>query len=350
MSRVAAWRLHSCTISIAWTNRKESVPMTVTALGELLIDFAPKQADEDGRPMFAASPGGAPANVCTMAAKLGAEAAFVGKVGQDSFGTFLRGVLLENHVSCQGLRVDEKARTSLAFVTLGEGGERDFCFYRSDGADTQLRPEELDEALLCGSKFLHFGSLSLTQEPCRSATVRAVELARSGGAVISYDPNYRLPLWESETQALEMMRLGLRLADIVKVSQEEAQLLTGQENPDRAAAALRKLGPRVIFITGGASGCFCYTEAARACVPGFRVEAVDTTGAGDTYQGTMLYQLRDLSLEEITAMDVARLTRCATVANAAAAITTTKLGAISAMPNKATLNAFLTAHGEQPLE
>lgn len=324
--------------------------MTVTALGELLIDFAPKQADEDGRLMFAASPGGAPANVCTMAAKLGAKAAFVGKVGQDGFGTFLRSVLSENHVSCRGLRMDEKARTSLAFVTLGDNGERDFCFYRTNGADTQLHPEELDDALLRGSKFLHFGSLSLTQEPCRSATIRAVELARAGGAIISYDPNYRPPLWENVSQALEMMRLGLRLADIVKVSLEEAQLLTGRENPDQAAAALQDMGPRVIFITGGASGCFCYTEAARVYAPGFPVKAVDTTGAGDTFQGTMLYLLRDLSLEEIATLNTARLTRYATIANAAAAIATTKLGAISAMPDKAALNAFLTVHGEQPLE
>ena len=350
MFMAAAWRLRICDISTVLRNRKGKCSMTVTALGELLIDFAPKQADEDGRPMFAANPGGAPANVCTMAAKLGAQTAFIGKVGNDSFGGFLRNVLLENQVCCRGLRVDEKARTSLAFVTLGEKGERDFCFYRTNGADTQLKPEELDESLLRESKFLHFGSLSLTQEPCRTATIRAVELARAGGAVISYDPNYRPPLWENEAQALEMMKLGLRLADIVKVSEEEAQLLTGQKDLAQAAAVLKTFGPRVIFVTGGEAGCLCCGERAQVCVPGFRVEAIDTTGAGDTFQGVMLYQLQNYSLDEIAALDAAQMTRCATVANGAAAITTTKLGAISAMPNKAELNAFLIARGEQPLE
>lgn len=316
----------------------------LTAVGEFLIDFAPKGLSANGLHQFAASPGGAPANVCAMFAKLGGRTAFVGKVGSDPFGAMLRNTLLDNGIAADGLIMDAAAPTSLAFVTLGEDGERDFCFYRKNSADTMLRPEELNREMLENSKFVHFGSVSLTDEPARSATFSAVELARAAGNVISYDPNYRPALWHDEDMARDMMLRGAALADIIKVSDEEAIFLTKTEDLEEASRILAAMGPSVVLITCGAEGVCYRTAADTGRIPGFSVRPVDTTGAGDTFMGTFLYCAKDMSPKEIAFLGGERMGQIMRCCNAAAAITTTGLGAIAAMPDMEQINSLLRAY------
>lgn len=305
----------------------------IVAVGEILIDFTQTGVNEQGIPQYAANPGGAPANLAVAAARLGADTAFVGKVGDDSFGTFLKTVLEDNHVDASGLLVDSKEHTTLAVVSVDKTGERTFAFYRDPSADVNLKPEELPLDLLEHTRILHFGSVSLTAEPARSATYRAAELARAAGALVSYDPNYRASLWLDEDTAIREMKDALRLCDVLKISDEELPLLTGTTMLEAGTEALAKENDiRLIFVTLGAKGVFFRMGDVTGTVPGIAVTVGDTNGAGDTFFGAALSQLVKTGLDGLT---VEKLTEIASFANKAASITTSRHGAIPAMPTLA---------------
>ena len=301
----------------------------IVAIGEGLIDLTQKGVDENGVAQYAANPGGAPANLAVAAARLGAKTAFVGKVGRDAFGSSLRAVLEANDVDTQGLLEDAKEHTTLAVVSVDKTGERSFSFYRNPSADVNLRAEELPEKLLKDTRVLHFGSVSLTAEPARSATLYAARAARENGCLVSYDPNYRASLWNSQEEAVREMKNALPLCDILKISDEELPLLTGTTDPAQGSAILAQLGIRLIFITLGANGAFFRLGEQTGSVPGIPVKVGDTNGAGDTFFGAALSKLVK---EDLNTLTLPRLTEIAAFANKAASITTSRHGAIPAMP------------------
>ena len=301
----------------------------IVAIGEVLIDLTQKGTDELGVGQYAANPGGAPANLAVAAARLGAATAFVGKVGDDAFGHYLKAVLAENHVDVQGVLVDGKEHTTLAVVSVDGSGERSFSFYRDPSADVNLRPEEIPPQLLKDTRVLHFGSVSLTAEPARSATLYAARTARENGCLVSYDPNYRASLWGSQEEAVAQMKAALPLCDILKISDEELPLLTGLTDPVEGSRQLCALGIRLVFVTLGAEGAFFRLGEQTGSVPGIRVTVGDTNGAGDTFFGAALSKLVHTGLDKLT---LAQLTEIAAFANKAASITTSRHGAIPAMP------------------
>ena len=310
----------------------------ITAIGEVLIDLTQSCVTEQGIPRFDANPGGAPANLAVAASRLGAKAAFIGRVGTDSFGTYLRQCLLENGVDVSGLSVDEKARTTLAVVALDEKGERTFSFYRDPSADVNLSWEHVPMELLGHTKVLHFGSVSLTREPSRTATLKAAEYARAQGALVSYDPNYRASLWPDEQSAVRNMLSPLPLVDILKVSDEELPLLTGLSDPDRGSALLAEKGIRLVLVTLGADGAFYRFDGHTGHVPGVPCVVGDTNGSGDTFFGAVLSQL--VKLPGLDALTVSELSRIVAFANKAASITTSRHGAIPAMPTLTEMGLF----------
>lgn len=305
----------------------------ITAIGEILIDLTQTGINEHGVPLFAANPGGAPANVAVAASRLGASAAFVGKVGDDGFGAYLRGVLEKDGVDCDRLYTGS-APTTMAVVAVDERGERSFRFVR--GADRDLSPEEAGSA--AGTKFLHFGSVSLTEDPARSATLAAVRAAREAGVLVSYDPNYRAALWPSQEEAVEWMRRPLDMADVLKISDEELPLLTGTGRLEEGTRALEELGIRLILVTLGGEGVFCRWQGEGWKQPGVPVKVADTNGAGDTFLGAVLSRLcrreGKAPLEDLTR---AELEDILNFANRAAALTCSRSGAIPAMPTLAEL-------------
>lgn len=303
----------------------------ITAVGEILIDLTQSGVNELGIPVFAANPGGAPANLAVAAARLGAATAFIGKVGTDSFGTFLRNTLTENKVDVSGMVTDPHNRTTLAVVALDKFGERTFSFYRDPSADVNLYAEEIPEDQLKNTKFLHFGSVSLTTDPARSATLYAAETAKKHGAIISYDPNYRASLWSDEATAIERMLEPLGLVDVLKVSDEELPLLTGTTDLEAGSQILADKGIRLVLVTLGANGAFYRFDGKTGHVPGVKVKVGDTNGAGDTFFGATLAQLAKFErLDDIT---TDALEQIISVSNKAASITTSRHGAIPAMPS-----------------
>lgn len=306
--------------------------MDITAVGEILIDLTQSGMTEQGIPVFSANPGGAPANLAVAAARLGASTAFLGKVGCDSFGVLLKNTLSQNGVDISGLVTDPHYRTTLAVVALDPAGERSFSFYREPGADVNLTIDDLSPALLQNTKFLHFGSVSLTAEPARSATLYAVETAKKQGALISYDPNYRPSLWRDAADAVEWMRKPLPLVDVLKVSDEELPLLTGTEDLEKGSKLLTDLGISLVLVTLGAKGAFYRLGDTVGRVPGVAVSVGDTNGAGDTFFGAVLAQLAGLP-HPLTVTPV-RMEQIVALANKAAAITVSRHGAIPAMPSK----------------
>ena len=304
----------------------------ITAVGEILIDLTQSGKNELGIPVFAANPGGAPANLAVAAARLGASTAFIGKVGTDSFGTFLRTTLIENHVDVTGMVTDPRNRTTLAVVALDKTGERTFSFYRDPSADVNLSADEISEEQLKNTKFLHFGSVSLTTDPARGATLYAAETARNHGAIISYDPNYRASLWSDEATAIERMLEPLPMVDVLKVSDEELPLLTGTHDLEAGSRILADKGIAMVLVTLGANGAFYRFKGCTGHIPGVKVKVGDTNGAGDTFFGAALSQLAKFgALEDVT---VPELERIITIANKAAALTTSRHGAIPAMPTR----------------
>ena len=302
----------------------------ITTIGEVLIDLTQSGWTEQGIPRFDANPGGAPANLAVAASRLGARTAFIGRVGRDSFGDYLRRCLAENGVDVSGLSVDEKERTTLAVVALDEKGERTFSFYRDPSADVNLSMAHVPLERLGSTKVLHFGSVSLTAEPARTATLEAARTAKASGAWVSYDPNYRASLWSDEETAIRTMLGPLPLVDILKVSDEELPLLTGIADPAEGSARLVEQGVRLVLVTLGAHGAFYRFDGHTGHVPGVPCQVGDTNGSGDTFFGAALSQLVKLnSLDELT---VPELERILAFANKAASITTSRHGAIPAMP------------------
>ena len=302
----------------------------ITAVGEILIDLTQSGVNEQGIPRFDANPGGAPANLAVAASRLGASTAFIGKVGNDSFGDFLRSCLTENGVDVTGMVVDPVQHTTLAVVSLDPSGERHFSFYRDPSADVNLKPEEIPAERLKNTRFLHFGSVSLTAEPARGATLYAARTAKELGAVISYDPNYRASLWSDEKTAVERMLEPLPLVDVLKVSDEELPLLTGTEDLEAGTALLAEKGISLILVTLGPKGAFYRFRGQTGLVPGVPCKVGDTNGAGDTFFGAALSQLA--KLDSLDALTVPELERIVALANKAASITTSRHGAIPAMP------------------
>ncbi|PQQ65936.1 carbohydrate kinase family protein [Acetivibrio saccincola] len=313
----------------------------VIAIGELLIDFLPEGMTENGLSLFSSNPGGAPANVLAMLSKLGAKTAFIGKVGKDGFGQFLKTTLDNMGIDTSNLLMSPEKMTTLAFVHLDKKGDRSFSFYRKHCADVSLDVTELNKELLSSCRFLHFGGVSLTDEPSRTATLEAARIAKESGAIVSYDPNYRPALWNSEQEACHEMLKAIGYADLVKVSEEELLLLTGCEDFSLGADKLLKEGPSVIFVTCGEKGSHVFTKSCHASHGGYRVKAVDTTGAGDTFVGTILWQLKNKSLEEIRQISIVEWEKILAFSNAAGAIVTTKKGAIPAMPEGDMINTFI---------
>ena len=303
----------------------------IVALGELLIDFTYCGKSVSGAGLFEQNPGGAPANMLCAAANLGSKTAIIGKVGRDMHGELLRHVLEEKNVDTSGLVEAEDVFTTLAFVELSETGERRFSFARKPGADTRLEWGEVRKELLTGCRIFHFGSLSLTDEPARTATVEAVRAAKKAGAIISCDPNYRAPLWESERKAVETIRSALPFADVIKISDEEAGLLTGETTPGKAADFLLRGGALCAVVTLGEKGAYAATAKASVLVPARNVPVADTTGAGDAFCGGFLCKLASsgLSPEEL---DEARLAEFTNFAVSVASFCVQKRGGISSMP------------------
>lgn len=313
----------------------------VAALGELLVDFTCNGANAQGNPFYEANPGGAPCNVLAMLAKLGKKTAFIGKVGEDQFGHLLRQVGLEAGISMDSLVMDPHSHTTLAFVKTAENGDRDFSFYRDSGADTLLVPDEVPEDVIAGARIFHFGSLSLTGEPVRSTTQKAVALARAAGCILSFDPNLRPPLWDDLEQAREQIHWGLAQCDVAKISDDELLFLTGGTDFDAGAAKLMEQFPnlQMVNVTAGAQGSISYYQGVRVFQPGVTLGGViETTGAGDTFCACVLNFLLEHGLEHLTADDLTQMLR---FANAAAYLVTTRRGAIRSMPEPEQVLALL---------
>lgn len=304
----------------------------ITALGELLIDFTPCGISEAGMKIFEQNPGGAPANVLVAAGNFGAKTAFIGKVGKDMHGEFLKETLKKYNIETKGLIMDEKVFTTLAFVSLNEKGERTFSFARKPGADTCLTKEEVNLELIKDCKIFHFGSLSLTDNPSKEALLYALEKAKEMNKIISYDPNYRPLLWENKDTAVKEMRAVIKYADIMKISDEETELLTGYKEPEKAALKLIEQGVSLVFVTLGSEGSFLRTKDFQITVKSKKCNVVDTTGAGDAFWGAILYKLteRKNSVFQITEEEGKEYLK---FANTTAGICVEKRGAIPAMPS-----------------
>lgn len=304
----------------------------VVALGELLIDFTMTGADADGYPTMAAHPGGAPANFLAALAKYGRKTALLGKVGTDKFGKLLEGTLQKAGIETRGLIAADDVFTTLAFVTLDETGDREFSFARKPGADTCLRFEEMDLRLIDEAKVFHFGTLSLTDEPARSATMKAVAYARMHDKVITFDPNLRKPLWKSLETAKEQMLWGLGKADVVKISDEEVEFLFGMNPQDGAKHILESYDVQLVFVTCGAQGCYYSTGAVNGMVPSLSgIRVADTTGAGDIFGGSAVHKLLEIGKSPKT-LCKEELDEIVTFACTAAGLSTTKPGGISSVP------------------
>ncbi len=306
----------------------------VVALGELLIDFTQNGLSDQGNLLFEANPGGAPANVLAMLRKLGKRCAFIGKVGRDSFGDTLARTVEEAGIDVRGLLRDAEIPTTLAVVHTFPNGDRDFSFYRKPGADIMLRADELDEALLRGTRIFHFGTLSLTDEPCKSATVRACALAKEAGALISFDPNLRPPLWKDDASARAAIEWGLARCDVLKIADNEIEFMTGQTDFEKGAAVLKARFPqiRLLNVTAGGDGSHSFYGGRHVFMPACRLGGViETTGAGDTFCGSVLNFVLENGLDGLTDAQLEDMLR---FANTAAYIVTTRKGAIRAMPER----------------
>lgn len=303
----------------------------VTALGELLIDFTENGKSAQGNPLFEANPGGAPCNVLAMLAKLGHKTAFIGKVGNDFFGEQLRSAITEVGIDASFLRLDHLVHTTLAMVHTYPDGDRDFSFYRNPGADMMLNETEVPEELLKDSKIFHFGTLSMTHEGVRKATKKALEIAKEAGALISFDPNLRPPLWDSLENAKEQVLYGLEQCHILKISDNEIQWLTGEEDySDGVRWILDRFEIPLILVSMGKEGSRAYYDGMMVEVKPFLQEhTIETTGAGDTFCGCVLHYICEHGLE---GLKEEQLTEMLTFANAAASVITTRKGALRVMP------------------
>ena len=310
------------------------------ALGELLIDFTENGTSGQGNPIYEANPGGAPCNVLSMLTKLGRKTAFIGKVGRDIFGNRLKTTLEEVGIDTSNLMMDEDIRTTLAFVETFPDGDRDFSFYRNPGADMMLREDEINFGLLRETKIFHFGTLSMTHEEVRNATKKAIAAAKEAGAIISFDPNLREPLWRSLDDAREQVAYGMSKCDVLKISDNEIQWFTGEEDYD---AGIRKLKEQydipLIMLSMGKDGSRAYYKDLRVeAAPFLQEKTIETTGAGDTFGACCLHYVLKYGLD---GLDEEKLKEMLTFANAAASIITTRKGALRVMPEENEVWEFL---------
>ena len=312
----------------------------VVALGELLIDFTQNGLSSQGNPLLEANPGGAPCNVLALLSKLGHKTAFLGKVGQDGFGDQLADALTEVGIDTRGLRRDPVVHTTLAVVHTHPDGDREFSFYRNPGADMNLRTEELDRELLADTSIFHFGSLSMTDEPCRSASREAIALAEASGALLSFDPNLREPLWHSLDDAKEQILYGMAHCQILKISDNEIQWLSGREDYDEGIAWLRsQFNIPLILLSLGKEGSRAYCGDVRVEVPAHIMpNTIETTGAGDTFFGGVLHYILEHGWHPYSE---AELKEMLDFANAGAALITTRKGALRVMPERSEIEALL---------
>lgn len=319
-----------------------SKSIDVTALGELLIDFTENGTSSQGNPILEVNPGGAPCNVLAMLQKLGKQTAFIGKVGNDMFGRQLTEAVTSVGVDTRALKVDDTVHTTLAFVHTYPGGDRDFSFYRNPGADMMLTKDEVDTDLIRDSKIFHFGTLSSTHEGVREATRYAIDVAKEAGALISFDPNLRPPLWDSLEHAKEEIEYGLGKCDILKISDNEVEFLFGTTDYDEGARLLQeKYQIPLILITLGPDGSRAYyKDLCVEAAPFLQEHTIETTGAGDTFCASSLNYVLEHGLENLTAENLKELL---TFANAAASLITTKKGALKVMPEKEEVLEFLAS-------
>lgn len=310
--------------------------MDVVALGELLIDFASVSKDEDGYPTMAAHPGGAPANFLAALTKYGHQTALLGKVGSDAFGHLLVDTLKKAGIETKGLVMDEKFFTTLAFVTFDDKGDRSFSFARKPGADTQIAFEDLDLSLIDEAKVFHFGTLSLTDEPARTATQKAVAYAKSKGKLITYDPNLRKPLWNSMEQCKNQLLWGLSQADVVKISDEEVDFLFDCTPEEGAGKLLNEFGVSLAMVTLGPNGAYLKNKTADCYVTCPKVSPIDTTGAGDIFGGSAVSRILELGIApgELTQQ---QLRFVGQFASTAASLSTEKQGGIPSIPEMKTV-------------
>ncbi len=318
----------------------------VVALGELLIDFTENGISSQGNPVYEANPGGAPCNVLAMLKKAGRRTAFIGKVGRDIFGSRLAAVLDETGIDTSNLIVDEDVRTTLAFVETLPGGDRDFSFYRNPGADMMLREDEIHEELLKATRIFHFGTLSMTHEEVRRATKRAVETAKKNGALISFDPNLRPPLWKSPEDAKEQAAYGFSQCDILKISDNEIQWFTGEADYDAGIRRLREqYDIPLIVLSMGREGSRAYYKDLRVeAAPFLQAATIETTGAGDTFCACCLHEVLKYGVDN---MDSERLKDMLVFANAAASIITTRKGALRVMPGLEEIDRMLASRNRK---
>lgn len=309
----------------------------VVALGELLIDFTENGLSAQGNPVFEANPGGAPCNVLAMLAKLNRKVAFIGKVGADAFGYQLKQALVEVGIDTQALKYDEKVHTTLAIVQTLADGDRDFSFYRKPGADMMLTKDEVPEELIKSAKVFHFGTLSMTDDNNREATKYALDIAKKNGLLISFDPNIRMPLWDSLDELREQMEYGMNYCDILKISDDEITWFTGMENyVDAAKYLVETYDIPFVLVSLGKKGSFAYYKNNIVYADAFVLEnTIETTGAGDTFMACMLYGLLSYDLK---ALEVNTIKEMLQFANAAAALITTKKGALRVMPTLEEIN------------
>lgn len=312
----------------------------VTALGELLIDFTENGTSAQGNPVLEANPGGAPCNVLSMLNRLGHKTNFIGKIGKDMFGDQLEAALKEVGIGTEGLMRDDEVHTTLAFVHTAPDGDREFSFYRNPGADMMLSENDVDAEQIKNSTIFHFGSLSMTDEVCRKATRKAIAIAEEAGILMSYDPNLREPLWKSMDLAKEQISYGLEHCNILKISDNEIQWLTGREDYDEGIAMVQeKYNIPLILLSLGKTGSRAYTKNCRVEVPAFIQEnTIETTGAGDTFGACILHYVLEHGWKEYSEEELKEML---TFANAAASIVTTRKGALRIMPTKEEVEAML---------
>lgn len=310
----------------------------VLAFGELLIDFSPAGSGKMGNPAFEMNPGGAPLNCVSAICRLGGSAAYIGKVGKDLFGNFILQKMKELGIDTSGVVSTDETHTTLAYVSIAPDGEREFSFLRKNGADILLRNEDVDFKMLDAARILHFGALSFTDMPCRETAVRILEEAKTKKMKISYDPNYRPLLWKNKTEAVRYMRRALNYADIVKMSEEEMELIldVDRDHPETGASKLLDMGKEIALITVGSKGAYYASQDECGFVPGFAVRAQDTTGCGDSFTGAFHYMLLyhpDTPMHQKVEF-----------ANAVGALCATRMGGMPAMPTLAETKTFMAAY------
>lgn len=313
----------------------------VLALGELLIDFTSNGISEQGNGLFEANPGGAPCNVLAILNKLGRKTGFIGKVGNDGFGRMLKQTLEELGIYTEGLYLDDVYHTTLALVHTDKSGDRDFSFYRDPGADVMLTADEVDPKLIKRAKIFHYGTLSMTHDGVRAATRKAIEIAKEAGMLLSFDPNYREPLWKSKEAAREQIAYGLSQCDILKISEEELEMMTGTSDIEAGAADFKEKYPNIklLNVTAGGDGSYSYYKDMKVFVPGFLLGGtIETTGAGDTFGGAVLNFVLEHGIENLSKEDLTEMLR---FANAAAYLVTTRKGALRSMPEQEQIEDIL---------